>query len=169
MPVRSLRRQGSRRSRGGAVLLMSKRGLNAAGTCASLLVSGGASLEMIGKLLGHAQIGTTQRYAHLIKSPLRGCVNAVGEILKPRFKVVAGCRLTADDRVPARPFASCLLRSSGEGWSNLARRAFQANSTQPTCHHLRPRAAVSPPQWLWGGSTHSRTSHYLQRSTGSVV
>ena len=34
-------------------------------TFASLLVSGGASLEMIGKLLGHTQIGTTQRYAHL--------------------------------------------------------------------------------------------------------
>ena len=33
-------------------------------TFASLLVSGGASIEMIGKLLGHMQIGTTQRYAH---------------------------------------------------------------------------------------------------------
>jgi integrase len=32
-------------------------------TFASLLVSGGASLEMIGKLLGHTQIGTAQRYA----------------------------------------------------------------------------------------------------------
>ena len=59
-------------------------------TFASLLVSGGASLEMIGRLLGHTQIGTTQRYAHLIDSPLRAGVNAVGEILKPRLKVVAG-------------------------------------------------------------------------------
>ena len=49
---------------------------------ASLLVSGGASLEMIGKLLGHTQIGTTQRYAHLIESPLRAGVNAVGEMLR---------------------------------------------------------------------------------------
>ena len=57
-------------------------------TFASLLVSGGASLEMIGRLLGHTQIGTTQRYAHLIDSPLRAGVNAVGEMLKPRFKVV---------------------------------------------------------------------------------
>ncbi len=32
-------------------------------TFASLLVSGGASLEMIGKLLGHSQMQTTQRYA----------------------------------------------------------------------------------------------------------
>ena len=59
-------------------------------TFASLLVSGGASLEMIGRLLGHTQIGTTQRYAHLIDSPLRAGVNAVGEMLKPRLKVVGG-------------------------------------------------------------------------------
>ncbi|MCL5779211.1 site-specific integrase [Limibaculum sp. FT325] len=57
-------------------------------TFASLLVSGGASLEMIGKLLGHTQIGTTQSYAHLIESPLRAGVNAVGEMLRPRLKVV---------------------------------------------------------------------------------
>ena len=59
-------------------------------TFASLLVSGGASLEMIGRLLGHTQIGTTQRYAHLIDSPLRAGVNAVGEMLKPRLRVVVG-------------------------------------------------------------------------------
>ena len=57
-------------------------------TFASLLVSGGASLEMIGKLLGHTQSGTTQRYAHLIESPLRAGVNAVGEMLKPRLRLV---------------------------------------------------------------------------------
>jgi integrase len=59
-------------------------------TFASLLVSGGASLEMIGRLLGHTQIGTTQRYAHLIDSPLRAGVNAVGELLKPRLRVLGG-------------------------------------------------------------------------------
>ncbi len=57
-------------------------------TFAWLLVSGGASLEMIGRLLGHTQIGTTQRYAHLIDAPLRAGVNAVGEMLKPRLRVV---------------------------------------------------------------------------------
>jgi site-specific recombinase XerD len=57
-------------------------------TFASLLVSGGASLEMIGRLLGHTQIGNTQRYAHLIDAPLRAVVNAVGEMLKPRLRVV---------------------------------------------------------------------------------
>jgi len=61
-------------------------------TFASLLVSGGASLEMIGRLLGHTQIGTTQRYAHLIDAPLRAGVNAVGEMLKPRLRVVGDAR-----------------------------------------------------------------------------
>jgi site-specific recombinase XerD len=57
-------------------------------TFASLLVYGDASLEMIGRLLGHTQAGTTQRYAHLIGSPLRAGVIAVGEMLKPRLRVV---------------------------------------------------------------------------------
>ena len=57
-------------------------------TFASLLVSGGASLEMIGKLLGHTQMRTTQRYAHLMDSPLRQGVTAVSEMLKPRPRVV---------------------------------------------------------------------------------
>lgn len=57
-------------------------------TFASLLVSGGASVETIGRLIGHTQIGTTKRYAHLIDVPLRAGVNAVGEMLKPRLRLV---------------------------------------------------------------------------------
>ena len=57
-------------------------------TFASLLVSGGASLEMIGKLLGHSQIKTTQRYAHLADSPLRAGVDAVAELMRTRLKVI---------------------------------------------------------------------------------
>ena len=57
-------------------------------TFASLLVSGGASLEMIGKLLGHTQMQTTQRYAHLMGSPLREGVNAVANIFRPRPQLV---------------------------------------------------------------------------------
>jgi integrase len=53
-------------------------------TFASLLVSGGASLEMIGKLLGHSQMQTTQRYAHLMDSPLRAGVDTVASLLRPR-------------------------------------------------------------------------------------
>ena len=52
-------------------------------TFASLLVSGGASLEMIGKLLGHSQMQTTLRYAHLMEGPLRAGVDAVADMLRP--------------------------------------------------------------------------------------
>jgi integrase len=40
-------------------------------TFASVAVQGGASLPMIGALLGHTRPETTQRYAHLSESPVR--------------------------------------------------------------------------------------------------
>ena len=45
---------------------------------ASILASGGASLPMIGALLGHTQPSTTQRYSHLFDDPLRKLVERVG-------------------------------------------------------------------------------------------
>lgn len=57
-------------------------------TFASLLASGGASLEMIGKLLGHTQARTTQRYAHLTDSPLRAGVDAVAGMIRPKLRLV---------------------------------------------------------------------------------
>ncbi|WP_369807130.1 tyrosine-type recombinase/integrase [Ancylobacter radicis] len=50
-------------------------------TFASLLVSGGMTLPMIGKLLGHTQVQTTQRYAHLLDGPLRSGLEHVDNIL----------------------------------------------------------------------------------------
>jgi integrase len=44
---------------------------------ASILVSGGASLPLIGALLGHSQPATTARYAHLFATPLRVAVERV--------------------------------------------------------------------------------------------
>jgi site-specific recombinase XerD len=57
-------------------------------TFASLLVNGGASLEMIGKLLGHSQMQTTLRYAHLMDSPLRAGVDAVAHAFRPKPRLV---------------------------------------------------------------------------------
>lgn len=57
-------------------------------TFASLLVSGGMSLPMIGKLLGHTQVQTTLRYAHLFDDPLRAGLNEVGEMLRPKLRIV---------------------------------------------------------------------------------
>jgi len=48
---------------------------------ASLAVSGGASLYLVGGLLGHRKATTTQRYAHLSADPLRAVNDAVGQRL----------------------------------------------------------------------------------------
>ncbi len=48
---------------------------------ASVAVSGGASLPVIGALLGHAHAATTQRYAHLSNDPLRTVSGTVGQTL----------------------------------------------------------------------------------------
>lgn len=44
---------------------------------ASIAVSGGMSLPMIGALLGHTQAQTTARYAHLASDPLKAAAGAV--------------------------------------------------------------------------------------------
>ena len=48
---------------------------------ASLLVSEGASLPLIGALLGHSNPVTTARYAHLLQNPLRAAATKVGNII----------------------------------------------------------------------------------------
>jgi integrase len=59
---------------------------------ASILASGGNSLQIIGKLLGHTNPLTTNRYAHLFVDPLREAANRVGAIVgagrKPSGEVV---------------------------------------------------------------------------------
>lgn len=53
-------------------------------TYASLLVSAGLSLPIIGALLGHTQASTTHRYAHLMDDPLRQATNQVSAIIGGR-------------------------------------------------------------------------------------
>lgn len=48
---------------------------------ASAMVAGGASLPVIGALLGHRDVKTTARYAHLTTDPLRNAAEQVGEVL----------------------------------------------------------------------------------------
>jgi integrase len=50
-------------------------------TAASVMVSGGATLPMIGALLGHSQVSTTQRYAHLFTDPLRETADRLGAVV----------------------------------------------------------------------------------------
>ena len=48
---------------------------------ASVGAGGGLGLPIIGKLLGHTQAATTQRYAHLDADPLRRASDAIGEAI----------------------------------------------------------------------------------------
>lgn len=50
-------------------------------TFASTAVAAGQSLPMIGKLLGHTQVQTTARYAHLAASPVKGAADAISDVL----------------------------------------------------------------------------------------
>ena len=50
-------------------------------TFASILVSGGASLPLIGALLGHSDPRTTSRYSHLFLDPQRAAAEKVGAFI----------------------------------------------------------------------------------------
>ena len=50
-------------------------------TFASIAVGGGESLAIIGRLLGHSQVQTTERYAHLSADPLRELADRIADEL----------------------------------------------------------------------------------------
>ena len=54
-------------------------------TYASLAAGSGGSLPVIGRILGHTQSQTTQRYAHLADDPVRRTIEATQEALSRRF------------------------------------------------------------------------------------
>ncbi|MFN4275739.1 MAG: tyrosine-type recombinase/integrase [Ferrovibrio sp.] len=53
-------------------------------TFASLLISSGETLPIVGALLGHTQAKTTSRYAHLMDDPLREAAVRIGKITNIR-------------------------------------------------------------------------------------
>ena len=50
------------------------------------MVAGGASLPVIGKLLGHRDVKTTARYAHLATDPLKVAADQVGGVIAGLLK-----------------------------------------------------------------------------------
>lgn len=57
---------------------------------ASTLASSGASLQLIGSLLGHQQVNTTKRYSHLSDDARRAAVERAGAVLagQPAAEIV---------------------------------------------------------------------------------
>lgn len=55
-------------------------------TFASVAVSNGQSLPMIGKLLGHSQVQTTARYAHLANQPVLQAANDVSALIEEQLR-----------------------------------------------------------------------------------
>lgn len=53
-------------------------------TFASLLISEGENLAVIGKLLGHTQHQTTMRYAHIMDNPLRAATGKIGALTRKK-------------------------------------------------------------------------------------
>ncbi|MFA9230952.1 MAG: tyrosine-type recombinase/integrase [Microgenomates group bacterium] len=53
---------------------------------ASVMIAGGASLPVIGALLGHRDVKTTQRYAHLSTDPLKAAADHVGGVIASHLK-----------------------------------------------------------------------------------
>ena len=51
-------------------------------TFASTAVASGQGLPMIGKLLGHTQLQTTARYAHLAADPIKSAADSVSSTLQ---------------------------------------------------------------------------------------
>ena len=69
-------------------------------TYASILVSGGASLPLIGSLLGHTQAATTARYSHLFDDPLRAAAERVAAALQAAEAPAEPAEVVKLDRSP---------------------------------------------------------------------
>jgi hypothetical protein len=63
------------------VCLLDARPYDLRHTFASVGAGGGLSLPIIGKLLGHTQARTTQRYAHLADDPLKEATKTIGSVI----------------------------------------------------------------------------------------
>jgi integrase len=63
-------------------------------TYASFGAGGGLGLPIIGKLLGHIQARTTQRYAHLDNDPLRKATEAIGGRIAAALQGKRGAKVT---------------------------------------------------------------------------
>lgn len=57
---------------------------------ASMMVNSGASLPIVGKILGHSNVSTTQRYAHLEQNPARKAAEEAAAKIEKALKAKPG-------------------------------------------------------------------------------
>ena len=79
--VEKCRAAAARRKTSLPVALTDARAYDLRHTFASIGAGGGLSLQVIGRLLGHTQSRTTQRYAHLSDDPLREAAAKIGAVI----------------------------------------------------------------------------------------
>jgi integrase len=96
-------------------------------TAASIAVADGASLPIIGRILGHADTKTTQRYAHLSDAPVRVAVEQLAERVD---NALAGIQRTASPAASAPespqtppPTTPRARPRAHDGWRPAPRRA----------------------------------------------
>jgi len=69
---------------------------------ASAMVASGASLPIVGKILGHSQAATTERYAHVEKSPAKKAADDAAQLIAERWnKASETAASEAESKAPA--------------------------------------------------------------------
>ena len=81
-------------------------------TFAAISASAGASLPLIGAMLGHASPATTHRYAHLLDDPQRAAANRVAEAIGTDIVPLQDGRRDISLRPPNSQSSAGLFRSS---------------------------------------------------------
>ncbi len=96
--VETCRGEAARRKIALPVALTDARAYDLRHTFASIGAGGGLSLQIIGRLLGHTQSRTTQRYAHLADDPLREAAAKIGGVIASAGKSTSVVQLSKRGR-----------------------------------------------------------------------
>ena len=91
-------------------------------TAASIAVADGASLPIIGRILGHADAKTTQRYAHLSDAPVRVAVEQLAERVDNALAGIERTPAPAAPLAPPPPALRARPRVHDSGWRPAPRR-----------------------------------------------
>ena len=91
-------------------------------TLASRALALGESLSMIGKLLGHTQVQTTARYAHLAKHSVKVSGSRVGDCIGSQIVPPAAPSRRVSTATRSLLHGLPSLRHAGLGWTDVFRR-----------------------------------------------